>query len=140
MGAPQPRGDRRVCAPPQGVPIRMELGPKDLAGESVVLVRRDTGAKAPVPWADVAEAVPRLLKTIHVGIWKRKSCSNCYRTVTFIMHHMPMVQCAMLWSPLDLEVLSTYSDCTFDSRTSVRMILDQPTSHAQAGCAGTYLR
>ena len=67
MGAPQPRGDIRACELPQGVPIRMELGPKDLAGEGVVLVRRDTGAKAPVPWADVAAAVPRLLKTIHVG-------------------------------------------------------------------------
>ena len=48
----------------------MELGPKDLAGENVVLVRRDTGAKTPVPWADVAAAVPRLLKTIHVGVWQ----------------------------------------------------------------------
>lgn len=48
----------------------MELGPKDLAGENVVLVRRDTGAKTPVPWADVATAVPRLLKTIHVGHWR----------------------------------------------------------------------
>ena len=60
-------GDRRVCVL-QGIPIRMELGPKDLAAESVVLVRRDTGAKTPVPWADVATAVPQLLKTIHVGV------------------------------------------------------------------------
>ena len=54
----------------------MELGPKDLAGEGVVLVRRDTGAKAPVPWADVAAAVPRLLKTIHVGGQTRASLAS----------------------------------------------------------------
>lgn len=70
-GAPQPWDNGLVCVLPQGVPIRMELGPKDLAGEAVVLVRRDTGAKTPVPWADVAAAVPRLLKTIHVGFWQR---------------------------------------------------------------------
>lgn len=45
----------------------MEVGPRDLAAQTVVLVRRDTGAKTPVPWADIATAVPQLLATIQVG-------------------------------------------------------------------------
>ncbi len=51
----------------QGVPIRLELGPRDLSGQTVVLVRRDTGEKTTVAWADVATAVPELLESIQVG-------------------------------------------------------------------------
>lgn len=35
----------------------MELGPKDLENEMVVVARRDTGAKEFVAWADVATRV-----------------------------------------------------------------------------------
>jgi hypothetical protein len=64
----------------------MELGPKDLAGGTVVLVRRDTGAKTPVPWADVATAVPRLLKTIHVGHGEASRAANFSEN----SEHVPM--------------------------------------------------
>ncbi len=45
----------------RGVPIRMELGPRDLDREQAVLVRRDTGEKQPVPLATIGEAVHRIL-------------------------------------------------------------------------------
>lgn len=48
----------------RGVPIRLELGPKDMEAAAVVLARRDTGAKETVAWADVAARVPALLETI----------------------------------------------------------------------------
>lgn len=48
----------------QGVPIRIEVGPKDVAAKQVVLARRDTGEKYPVPMADVAVAVTNLLDII----------------------------------------------------------------------------
>jgi len=41
----------------KGVPIRIELGPRDLAAEQVVMVMRDTGEKRIVPWAGLAEAI-----------------------------------------------------------------------------------
>ena len=51
----------------QGVPIRIELGPKDMESQSVMLARRDTGAKETVPWTDVTERIPQLLEQIQVN-------------------------------------------------------------------------
>ncbi|MBI1808321.1 MAG: proline--tRNA ligase, partial [Gemmatimonadetes bacterium] len=48
----------------QGVPLRLELGPKDLEKQSVFSARRDTRVKAPIPMAGVAESVAKLLETI----------------------------------------------------------------------------
>jgi len=48
----------------RGVPLRLELGPKDIEKQSVFSARRDTRAKAAIPRAGVAEAVSALLATI----------------------------------------------------------------------------
>ena len=52
------------------MPLRIELGPKDMEKGVVMAARRDTGAKQPLPWADLAAAVPQLLETMQVfGGW-----------------------------------------------------------------------
>ncbi|MBM4195343.1 MAG: proline--tRNA ligase, partial [Gemmatimonadetes bacterium] len=48
----------------RGVPLRLELGPKDLEKQSVFSARRDTKAKAPIARAGVAESVAKLLEAI----------------------------------------------------------------------------
>jgi prolyl-tRNA synthetase len=48
----------------RGVPIVLELGPRDLAAGNVVLKRRDTGTKEPMPQADLAAKLPALFETI----------------------------------------------------------------------------
>jgi prolyl-tRNA synthetase len=48
----------------QGVPLRLELGPRDLEKQSVFSARRDTREKAPIPMAGVAESVAKLLEKI----------------------------------------------------------------------------
>ncbi|KAG9004725.1 hypothetical protein FRB93_010216 [Tulasnella sp. JGI-2019a] len=55
----------------KGVPIRLEVGPSDLQKKQTLSVRRDTGAKAPVPLEDVETAVPALLETIHQDMYKK---------------------------------------------------------------------
>ena len=50
----------------QGVPIRLELGPKDMEKEACVLVRRDTGKKDVVPWDGLTAHVSDLLEDIQV--------------------------------------------------------------------------
>ncbi|MEO5971065.1 MAG: proline--tRNA ligase [Bdellovibrionia bacterium] len=47
-----------------GIPIRIELGPRDLEKGQVVLTRRDTGVKAFLPIASVPGHVTALLATI----------------------------------------------------------------------------
>ena len=48
----------------RGVPVRMELGPRDLTNQQAVLVRRDTKEKTPVAFAELGVAVERLLDVI----------------------------------------------------------------------------
>jgi prolyl-tRNA synthetase len=48
----------------RGVPLRIEIGPRDVKSGQAVLVRRDTRAKETVPLASLAGRVPRLLDEI----------------------------------------------------------------------------
>jgi prolyl-tRNA synthetase len=48
----------------KGVPLRVEVGPRDLAQGLVTVVRRDTGAKSTHDLSELAGAVPTLLETV----------------------------------------------------------------------------
>jgi prolyl-tRNA synthetase len=48
----------------RGVPLRLELGPRDLEQQQGVLVRRDVRGKHPVPLADLPRAATDMLATI----------------------------------------------------------------------------
>jgi prolyl-tRNA synthetase len=48
----------------RGVPLRMELGPRDLEQQQGVLVRRDSRAKQPVPLGEAPHVAAKLLATI----------------------------------------------------------------------------
>jgi prolyl-tRNA synthetase len=54
-----------------GIPLRIEVGPRDLASEQVVLARRDTREKLTVPMAGLAEHVEALLDTIQDAIYQK---------------------------------------------------------------------
>ncbi|KAJ1915503.1 hypothetical protein H4219_004285 [Mycoemilia scoparia] len=49
----------------RGVPIRLEIGPKDLEKKSTVAVRRDKLTKSFIPVSELAQQVSSLLDTIH---------------------------------------------------------------------------
>ena len=48
----------------RGVPVRLELGPRDLAAGHVMLKRRDNGDKQTVPFEELADTVVGLMDTI----------------------------------------------------------------------------
>jgi len=52
----------------KGVPLRVEVGPKDVENGTVVVARRDTGAKEVVKQAELADAVLRLLDDIQAAL------------------------------------------------------------------------
>ena len=64
----------------RGVPLRLELGPKDIEQAQCVLVRRDTGEKQFVPLAELETAVPELLQSIHDGLYQRALDNRTRRT------------------------------------------------------------
>ena len=55
----------------RGVPLRMEVGPRDLEKGQVVLVRRATGEKEPAGLDDIGKTVRRELLTIQAGMFQR---------------------------------------------------------------------
>jgi len=55
----------------KGVPLRMELGPRDLDKGECVLVRRDTGEKIVMKQDEVETKIPELLKTVHADMLAR---------------------------------------------------------------------
>ncbi len=55
----------------RGVPLRLEIGPKDIEKAQVFSARRDTRAKAPIPLADLAVRVPALLDDIQATLFAR---------------------------------------------------------------------
>ncbi|MBD5423163.1 MAG: proline--tRNA ligase [Mycoplasma sp.] len=54
----------------EGVPIRIEVGPRDLDNDEVVIIRRDTIEKTNVKINNVLEEVKRLLSDIHDNLYK----------------------------------------------------------------------
>jgi prolyl-tRNA synthetase len=55
----------------KGVPVRLELGPRDLADRKVVCVRRDTSEKEPLPIDGLADAMVERLDAIQAGLFER---------------------------------------------------------------------
>jgi prolyl-tRNA synthetase len=55
----------------RGVPVRMEIGPKDLEKSQVVLARRDTREKSFVPMEDLAAKVEEMLLAIQKALFDR---------------------------------------------------------------------
>ena len=55
----------------RGVPLRLEIGPKDLAQEAVFLGRRDTGEKRSVPRSEFLSNVVSLLEEIQQNLFDR---------------------------------------------------------------------
>ncbi len=55
----------------KGVPIRIEIGPRDIKNNKAVLVRRDTGEKTSVEMDEVKEKVNELLEEIHNNLYNR---------------------------------------------------------------------
>ncbi len=55
----------------QGIPTRIEIGPKDIEAGQVVVVRRDTREKTIVPIDEIAEKLPKILETMQAEMLER---------------------------------------------------------------------
>src|SRR5579872_7343036 len=53
----------------RGVPVVLELGPRDLASNNIVLKRRDTGTKEPLPQSELAGRLPTVLAQMQTDLY-----------------------------------------------------------------------
>ncbi|OFW41687.1 MAG: proline--tRNA ligase [Acidobacteria bacterium RIFCSPLOWO2_12_FULL_67_14b] len=66
----------------RGVPLRLEIGPKDLEKAAVFAARRDTRAKASIPMDGLADAIKGLLAEIQTGLLDRARTFRDEHTTT----------------------------------------------------------
>jgi prolyl-tRNA synthetase len=55
----------------KGVPIRLEIGPRDVEKNQVVLVRRDNHEKTFVPVEELTDTIHNMLEEIHKGLYDK---------------------------------------------------------------------
>ncbi|MDX6392742.1 MAG: prolyl-tRNA synthetase [Streptosporangiaceae bacterium] len=55
----------------KGAPVRVEIGPRDVAAGQVTLVRRDVAAKSSVPLGGLASAVTELLAQVQADLYQQ---------------------------------------------------------------------
>ena len=77
----------------KGVPLRVEVGPRDIENEQVVLAKRNTGEKIIVKFNEMVEKADQLLKVIHDEIYK-KALSYLLDHVTEV-HNMDELNAAL---------------------------------------------
>ena len=70
----------------KGVPVRVEIGPKDIEKNQCVVVRRDTREKAFVPLEGLSEYIENLLKTIHKDMYDRAAKNTEEKTFVARTH------------------------------------------------------
>ncbi len=70
----------------KGVPLRLEIGPRDMEQDQCVIVRRDNREKTIVPLSELTTAVPQLLKALHEGLYN--TAKERTQRMTYDAHSM----------------------------------------------------
>ena len=68
----------------KGIPIRIEIGPKDLEKNSVTLAKRNTGEKIQIKIKDLKKEIPKILDEIQKELYKaaEKDLKGCMKKTT----------------------------------------------------------
>ncbi len=66
----------------KGIPIRLEIGPKDIEKQKAVLVRRDTGEKTEVALGQLEGEIQRLLEDIQTALYDKALAHRLKETRT----------------------------------------------------------
>ena len=66
----------------KGVPLRLELGPRDIENNQCVLVRRDNGEKVVVSLDELETVVPEMLQKVRDGLYNKALQNRTEKTYT----------------------------------------------------------
>jgi prolyl-tRNA synthetase len=76
-----PFGRRAIDWELKGVPVRLELGPRDLQDEAITMVRRIPGGKQPVPLSGIVDMVRKILEEDQSTLLEQARARREARTV-----------------------------------------------------------
>ena len=74
----------------RGVPLRIEIGPRDIENGVCVLVRRDTAEKATVKLSDIEEEIDKILESIQENMYNE--CKKRLEDRTSVAHNLEEFQ------------------------------------------------
>ena len=66
----------------RGIPVRVEMGPRDIEANQAVIVRRDTREKITVSIDELADRIPEILDTIQKDMLERARAHREAHTYT----------------------------------------------------------
>jgi prolyl-tRNA synthetase len=89
----------------KGVPVRIEVGPRDLAAGEVTVVRRDTGEKTPAPLGEVAHRVADLVSLVQADLLARATERRDARTAEVATVDEAAEAAATGWAKLPWDVV-----------------------------------
>ena len=120
----------------KGVPLRIELGPKDIAAKQVMVVRRDTGEKKAVPLATLNEASAReVLNDIQKTLYEQaqqflqentRTAKNDDELIKLLEKHSGFV-----WAPWNGDV-ATAEAIKEKTKATIRLVKDGQALFAKA--------
>ena len=118
-------GRRAVDAELKGYPVRVEVGPRDLAAGNAVLVRRRDGAKTPVPTASVVSEVLAALEADQQALYDealalRESRTTDVRTLDEAIEAAATGWARLPWSAVGVEGEARAAESAVSARCLVR--------------------
>ena len=117
-------GDKKWYHVKRGVPVRIEVGPKDIANQAVFLARRDTGEQGSAPREGLAERVVGLLDEIQQNLFNRALAMRQEHTREISNE----AEFRKFFTPKNAEspeIHGGFAVCYFESEATVQPLLDE---------------
>jgi prolyl-tRNA synthetase len=110
-----PFGRRAVDAELKGYPVRIEVGPRDLAAGNAVVVRRVDGSKTPVPVTGVVSTVTAALEADQQALYEAARARREEHTVDVGTVEEAIEAAGTGWARLPWDVVGTAGEARANS-------------------------
>lgn len=111
----------------KGVPVRIEVGPRDLANGVVTITTRHNRAKSLVSKDDVIKTMPNILKTMHDDLYEKALkhvTANTFTALTYDAFKTQIEQGGYIKMSISGEEAELIIKA--DVQATARVILDEP--------------
>jgi prolyl-tRNA synthetase len=124
----------------KGIPVRIELGPRDVASNSVVVVRRDTGEKVTMPAEGLRENLEKMLEDIQTNLFttaKQRMTDRTFTVDSYDEYKARVDGGGFFRVFLDVDNPEVEKQMKEDTRTTVRCIpFDAPEEEGPCMISG----
>jgi prolyl-tRNA synthetase len=117
-------GEKKWYHVKRGVPLRIEVGPKDIAKDAVFVARRDTGESTSVGRADLVANITTMLDNIQNNLFERAKKLQADNTVT-ITNEKDFRAYFTPKNADEPEIHGGFALCHFASEELVQPLLDE---------------